>query len=85
MKINLNNALVIGTIAEKQGNNGHCGFTRYAITKSQKDFLSFCQYLIDGCPDVSAFVIVDVESQIVIRFDSFVFDTLKMKSKRYSH
>lgn len=86
MKINLNNALVIGTTSEEVDKAGKHTFTRWGSFCGNKNkFLQFCQYIIDGCPDVSAFVIVDIESQNVLRFDSFVFDTLGMKSKRYSH
>lgn len=83
MTINLNNPLVIGTIAPIKGRNKH-SFTRWAETRSKDFFIRFAQYLIDSCPDVSGFVIVDVETQNVIRFDGLVFDVLGMKSKRYS-
>lgn len=85
MTINLNNALIIGTMSETVNDAGKHTFTRWAESHSMKSFLDFAQYLIDGCPDVSDFVIIDVESQTVLRFDGFVFDTLGMKSKRYSH
>lgn len=86
MKINLNNALVVGTMSKEVDKAGKHTFTRWGTFCGNKDkFLSFCQYLIDGCPDVSDFVIVDVESQTVLRFDGFVFDTLGMKSNRYEH
>ena len=85
MKINLNNALVIGTMSKEVDKAGKHTFTRWADTHSKDFFLKVAQYLIDGIPDVSDFVIVDVETQTVLRFDGFVFDTLGMKSKRYSH
>ena len=85
MTINLNNALIIGTMSETVNDAGKHTFTRWAESHSMNFFLDFAQYLIDGCPDVSDFVIIDVESQTVLRFDGFVFDTLGMKSKRYSH
>ena len=86
MKLNLNNALVVGTMSKDVDNNGKHTFTRWGMFCGNKDkFLQFCQYLIDGCPDVSDFVIVDVESQNVLSFSGLVFETLGMKSKRYEH
>ena len=85
MTINLNNALIIGTMSETVNDAGKHTFTRWADTHSKDFFLKVVQYLIDGIPDVSDFVIIDAESQTVLRFDGFVFDTLGMKSKRYSH
>lgn len=85
MTINLNNALIIGTMSETVNDAGKHTFTRWAESHSMKFFLDFAQYLIDGCPDVSAFVVIDVESQNVIKFDRFCFETLGMKSKRYAH
>lgn len=83
MKINLNNPLVIGTISAPNDAGKHT-FTRWATTNTARDFLNVAQYLIDGCPDVSSFCIVDIESQAVIDFAGLVFDTLGLKSKRYS-
>ena len=85
MKINLNNALVIGTMSDTINDEGKRTFTRWAETHSMEFFLRFAQYLIDSIPDLSAFVIVDVETQTVFRFSGFVFNTLGMKSKRYEH
>ena len=85
MKINLNNALVIGTMSETVNEAGKHTFTRWADTNSMSFFLQVAQYLIDSCPDVSNFVVVDVKSQTVLSFSGIVFDTLKMKSKRYAH
>ena len=85
MKLNLNNALVIGTMSETVNDAEKHTFTRWADTHSKDFFLKVAQYLIDGIPDVSAFVVVDVESQNVLSFSGLVFDTLGMKSKRYAH
>ena len=85
MKINLNNALVIGTMSETVNDAGKHTFTRWADTHSMSFFLQVAQYLIDSCPDVSNFVVVDVESQTVLSFSGLVLDTLEMKSKRYTH
>lgn len=83
MTINLNNALVIGTMSNSVNAEGKHTFTRWCESHSMNHFLSFCQYIIDGCPDSSSFVIVDVESQNVLSFDGFVFKILGLKSKRY--
>lgn len=85
MKINLNNALVIGTMHDTVNEAGKHTFTRWAETHSKSFFLQVAQYLIDSCPDVSNFVVVDVESQTVLSFSGLVLDTLEMKSKRYVH
>lgn len=85
MKLNLDNALVIGTISETVDGARKHTFTRWADTHSKDFFLKVAQYLIDGIPDVSAFVVIDIESQSVLSFSELVFDTLGMKSKRYKH
>ena len=84
MKINLNNPLVIGTMSSSTDENGHRAFTRFGITRSVQDFLNIAQYIIDSAPDVSAFVVVDTETQVVIKFDGLVFDSIGLKSKRYT-
>lgn len=83
MTVNLNNPLVIGQMSDTVNENGKHTFTRWADTHSKDGFVKVAQYLIDGIPDVSKFVVIDVKTQYVLRFDGFVFDTLGMKSKRY--
>lgn len=85
MTINLNNPLVIGKMSADVDKEGKHSFTRWAESSSQEFFLKIAQYLLDGCPDLSGFVIIDVTSQMVLRFDRFCLETLGMKSKRYEH
>jgi len=84
MKINLNKPLVIGTMSASTDEHGHHKFTRFGTTRSVNDFIDAAQYIIDSAPDVSAFFVVDVETQAVIQFGGLVFDVLGLKSKRYA-
>lgn len=83
MELDLNKALVIGTRSDTVNDKGQYTFTRWADTHSKSAFIQVAQYLIDGIPDTSKFIILDVESQKVFSFSRVVLDILKMKSKRY--
>ena len=83
MELDINKALVIGTRSDTVNEAGRYTYTRWADTPSKSAFIQVAQYLIDGIPDVSKFIILDVESQKVFSFSRVVLDILKMKSKRY--
>ena len=80
MKINLNDEIWTGIdVRKKTGRE----FQRIAITTNKKDFLKVAQYVLDGCSDVSRFVIIHKPSDMVISF-SGLMQTIGMKSKRYN-
>ena len=80
MKINLNDEIWTGVDVQRKHSRE---FQRMAITTNKDSFLSFAQYILDSCPDISRFVIIHQPSQAVIKFSGLI-DTIGMKSKRYT-
>lgn len=84
--INLNDEIWTGIDVQRKNNRGKVvsrEFQRIAITTDMNDFLKIAQYILDGCPDVSRFVIIHKPSDMVISFSGLV-NTIGMKSKRYN-
>ena len=83
MGLDLDKALVIGTMSATVNEIGQHTFTRWADTHSKSGFIQVAQYLIDGIPDISRFIILDVENCKVYSFSHVVKDILNLQSKRY--
>lgn len=86
MKINLNDEIWTGIDVQRKNNRGKVvsrEFQRIAITTDKDEFLKVAQYILDGCPDISRFVIIHKPTNIVISFSGLI-KTIGMKSKRYN-
>ena len=85
MTINLNDEIWTGIDVKhvnKRGKIVNREFQRIAITTNMEDFLNVAQYIIDGCPDVSRFVVIHKPTDKVINFSGLI-QTIELKSKRY--
>lgn len=85
MTINLNDEIWTGIDVKhvnKRGKIVNREFQRIAITTNMEDFLNVAQYIIDGCPDVSRFVVIHKPTDKVINFSGLI-QTIGLKSKRY--
>ena len=80
MKINLNDEIWTGIDVQRKHSRE---FHRMAITTDKDSFLSFAQYILDSCPDISRFVIIHQPTQTVISFTGLM-QVIGMKSKRYT-
>ena len=83
MGLDLDKELVIGTMTDTVNKIGQYTFTRWADTHSKSGFIQVAQYLIDSIPDISRFIILDVENSKVYSFSRVVKDILNLQSKRY--
>lgn len=86
MRINLNDEIWTGIDVKHTNKRGQIisrEFQRMAITTNKDSFLTFAQYILDGAPDTSNFVIIHQPTQTVINFTGLM-QTIGMKSKRYT-
>ena len=85
MKINLNDRITFGIDVQRKrrGKLINRELQTIGTSESKAGFIAIAQYIIDGAPDTSRFVIWHRPTDYIISFDGLIRDTLHMQSKRY--
>lgn len=85
MKINLNDRITFGIDVQtkRRGKIVNRELQTLGTSESIEAFTALAQYILDGVPDTTGFVIWHRPTDTIISFDGLIRNTLHMKSNRY--